>query len=89
VNSFVSKKTKMFKTSQLILLGVVSLLVLYAVFGKREHMSMNKDSSKNWDKPELSSVPQTTPESPELLLMKDRLTALETAVADLKTKVSK
>jgi len=79
----------MFKTSQLILLGVVSLLVLYAVFGKREHMSMNKDSSKNWDKPELSSVPQTTPESPELLLMKDRLTALETAVADLKTKVSK
>ena len=89
MNSFVSKKTKMFKTSQLILLGVVSLLVLYAVFGKREHMSMNKDSSKNWDKPELSSVPQTTPESPELLLMKDRLTALETAVADLKTKVSK
>jgi hypothetical protein len=79
----------MFKTSQLILLGLVSLLVLYIVFGKREHMSMNKDNSKNWDKPELSSVPETTPESPELLLMKDRLTALEAAVADLKTKVNK
>jgi hypothetical protein len=52
-------------------------------------MSMNKDNSKNWDKPELSSVPETTPESPELLLMKNRLTTLESAVADLKTKVQK
>jgi len=79
----------MFKTSRLILLGLVSLLVLYTLFGKREHMSMNKDNSKNWDKPELSSVPETTPESPELLLMKNRLTTLESAVADLKTKVQK
>jgi hypothetical protein len=79
----------MFKTSQLILLGIIAFIVLYAVFGQREHMSMNKDNSKNWDKPELSSVPESTPESPELLLMKNRITALETAVADLKTKVPK
>lgn len=79
----------MFKTSQLLLLGLVALLVLYGMFGKREHMSMNKDNSKNWDKPELSSVPEGVPESPELLLMKNRLTTLEAAVAELKTKVQK
>jgi hypothetical protein len=79
----------MFKTSQLLLLGLVALLVLYAVFGKREHMSMNKDNSKNWDKPELSSVPAPVPENQELKLMQDRLTALESAVSDLKTKVQK
>jgi hypothetical protein len=79
----------MFKTSQLILLGVVVLVVLFVTFGKREHMSMNKDNSKNWDKPELSSLPSTVPENKELTLMHERLTALETAVADLKTKVPK
>jgi len=89
VNSFVSKKTKMFKTSQLILLGLVALLVLYGLFGKREHMSMNKDNSKNWDRPELSSVPEPLPESKELVMMQDRLSTLETAVAELKTKVQK
>jgi hypothetical protein len=79
----------MFKTSQLILLGLVSLLVLYVLFGKREHMSMNKDNSKNWDKPELSSVPAPVEENRELTLMQDRLTALENAVDVLKTKVQK
>ena len=79
----------MFKTSQLILLGLASLLVLYVLFGKREHMSMNKDNSKNWDKPELSSVPEPLPENKELTLMQDRLTALENAVDVLKTKVQK
>jgi hypothetical protein len=79
----------MFKTSQLILLGLVSLLVLYVLFGKREHMSMNKDNSKNWDKPELSSVPAPVEENRELTLMQDRLTALENAVDILKTKVQK
>ena len=79
----------MFKTSQLLLLGLVALLVLYGLFGKREHMSMNKDNSKNWDKPELSSVPEPLPEHKELTLMQDRLSTLETAVAELKTKVQK
>lgn len=79
----------MFKTSQLILLGLASLLVLYVLFGKREHMSMNKDNSKNWDKPELSSVPAPVEENRELTLMQDRLTALENAVDVLKTKVQK
>jgi len=79
----------MFKTSQLILLGLVSLLVFYVLFGKREHMSMNKDNSKNWDKPELSSVPAPVEENRELTLMQDRLTALENAVDVLKTKVQK
>ena len=79
----------MFKTSQLILLGLVALLVLYVVFGKREHMSMNKDNSKNWDKPELSSVPAPVTENKELQIMQDRLTSLETAVDILKTKVQK
>lgn len=50
---------------------------------------MNKDNSKNWDKPELSSVPEPVPENEEVKLMQDRLTALESAVADLKTKVQK
>jgi hypothetical protein len=79
----------MFKTSQLILLGLVALLVLYVVFGKREHMSMNKDNSKNWDRPELSSVPAPLPESKDLILMQDRISTLETAVAELKTKVQR
>jgi hypothetical protein len=79
----------MFKTSQLLLLGLVALLVLYGLFGKREHMSMNKDNSKNWDRPELSSVPEPLPENKELILMQDRLSTLETAVAELKTKVQK
>lgn len=79
----------MFKTSQLILLGLVSLIFLLVVFRPRERMSMNKDNSKNWDKPELSSVPEPVPENEEVKLMQDRLTALESAVADLKTKVQK
>jgi hypothetical protein len=79
----------MFKTSQLLLLGLVALIFLLVVFRPREHMSMNKDNSKNWDKPELSSVPAPVPENQELKLMHDRLTALESAVSDLKTKVQK
>lgn len=79
----------MFKTSQLILLGLVALIFLLVVFRPRERMSMNKDNSKNWDKPELSSVPEPVPENEEVKLMQDRLTALESAVADLKTKVQK
>jgi hypothetical protein len=79
----------MFKKSQLILLGLVALLVLYIVFGQREHMSMNKDSSKNWDVPELSSTPDITPEGADIDSMKARLKALESAVAELKTKVQK
>jgi hypothetical protein len=79
----------MFKTSRLILVGVVILLVLYVVFGKREHMSMNKDNSKNWDVPEISSTPELTPEGEDIDVMKARLTALESAVAELKTKVPK
>ena len=50
---------------------------------------MNKDNSKNWDKPELSSVPAPVEENRELTLMQDRLTALENAVDILKTKVQK
>jgi hypothetical protein len=79
----------MFKTSQLILLGLVTLLVLFAVFGQREHMSMNKDNSKNWDKPELSSVPKPVTDNKDLQIMNDRIAALETAVDQLKTKVQK
>lgn len=71
----------------MLLLGTVVLIVLYVVFGYREHLSVNKDNSKNWDRPELSSVPEVTPEGEDIDRMKQRIIALETAVTDLKSKV--
>lgn len=81
-------KTKMFKRNQLILLSIVMVIVLYVLFGWREHLSVNKDNSKNWDKPELTSTPEPTPEFHELATVKTRLTSLESAVSELKTKVN-
>lgn len=82
-------KTKMFKTSRMILLIVVLLIVVHVVWGQREHMSMNKDNSKNWDRPELSSVPEPTPEAADITSIKSRLTTVESDVSDLKSKVNK
>lgn len=72
----------------MILLSIVVVLIaLYALFGGREHLSVNKDTSKNWDKPELSSLPAYTPEYKDLKRVEARLAALETSVSNLKTKV--
>jgi len=50
---------------------------------------MNKDNSKNWDKPELSSVPEPTPEAADITSIKSRLKTVESDVSDLKSKVNK
>ena len=73
----------------MILLSVVLLIIVHVVWGQREHMSMNKDNSKNWDKPELSSVPEPTPEAGDIMSIKGRLKAVESDVSDLKSKVNK
>ena len=77
----------MLKTNQLILLGVVFLLGMYVFFAQKEHLTVNKDASKNWDVPELSSVPEPTPEAKDVMSLKKRVESLESTVADLKTKV--
>jgi hypothetical protein len=77
----------MLKTNQLILLGVVFLLGMYVFFVQKEHLTVNKDASKNWDVPELSSVPEPTPEAKDVMSLKKRVESLESTVADLKTKV--
>jgi uncharacterized protein YpmS len=65
-------KTKMFKRNQLILLSIVILIVLYVVLGQREHLSVNKDNSKNWDIPELTSTPEPVPDTKEVELTKTK-----------------
>jgi hypothetical protein len=77
----------MLKTNHLILLGVVLLIGAYVFFVQTEHLSVNKDNSRNWDVPELSSVPEPTPEAKDVMLLKKRVESLESTVADLKTKV--
>lgn len=73
----------------MILLIVVALVVAHAMWGNREHLSVNKDSSKNWDVPERSSKPEPTPEAEEVTSMKERVKTLEEDVSDLKSKVNK
>jgi hypothetical protein len=89
VNSFVSMKIKMFKRSQLILLSIVVLILVHALWLSREHLTMNKDNSKNWDVPERTDKPEPTPEAAEITSMKGRLTTLESELSDLKSKVNK
>lgn len=74
----------MFKTSHLILVGLVMAVLYFTVV--REHLSVNKDSSKNWDVPERSSLPLGTPQEQEMQDMKSRIKALEDAVTELKSK---
>jgi hypothetical protein len=72
----------MFKTSHLILVGLVLVVLYFMVV--REHLSVNKDSSKNWDVPERSSLPLGTPQEQEIQDMKSRIKDLENAVTELK-----
>ena len=72
----------MFKTSHLILVGLVLVILYFTVV--REHLSVNKDSSKNWDVPERSSLPLGTPQEQEMQDMKSRIKDLENAVTELK-----
>ena len=76
----------MFKTSHLVLVGL-GLVVLYFTV-VREHLSVNKDSSKNWDVPERASLPLGTPQEQELDRIRSRVKDLETAVTQLKSKVN-
>jgi len=79
----------MFKTNQLVLLGVIVLVVGFILLNRREHLSNNRENSKNWDKPELTTTPMTTPEGEDIDSMKSRIKSLEADVAALKSKVSK
>jgi hypothetical protein len=72
----------MFKTSHLILLGLIAVGLFLLV--NREHLTVNKDNSKNWDVPERSSLPLGTPQEQEIQDMKARIRALEEVVKDLK-----
>ena len=74
----------MFKTSHLILVGLVVVVLYFTVV--RENLSVNKDNSKNWDVPERSSLPLGTPQEQEMQDMKSRIKALEDAVTELKSK---
>ena len=74
----------MFKTSHLILVGLVMAVLYFTVV--REHLSVNKDNSKNWDVPERSSLPLGTPQEQEIQDLKSRIKALEDAVTELKSK---
>jgi hypothetical protein len=76
----------MFKTSHLLLVGLVLIVLYFAVV--REHLSVNKDNSKNWDVPERSSLPLGTPQEQELDRMRTRIRDLEDAVIELKSKVN-
>ena len=79
-----------FKNNRVVIFGVLIFVVVgFVLWNQREHLSVNKDNSKNWDKPELSSTPAPTPEGEDIASIKTRLTALESAVSDLKSKVSK
>uniref|UniRef100_A0A6C0CHY5 Uncharacterized protein n=1 Tax=viral metagenome TaxID=1070528 RepID=A0A6C0CHY5_9ZZZZ len=75
----------MFKTSHLVLVGLMLVVLYFTVI--REHLTVNKDSSKNWDVPERSSLPLGTPQEQEIQDMKSRIKSLEQAVKDLKTKM--
>jgi len=77
----------MFKTSHLILLGLVLVVLYFTVV--REHLSVNKDNSKNWDVPERASLPLGTPQEQEIQDIRDRIRVLEDAFKDLKSKVNK
>jgi hypothetical protein len=72
----------MFKASHLILVGLVLIILYFTVV--REHLSVNKDNSKNWDVPERSSLPMGTPQEQEIQDMKSRIKDLENAVTELK-----
>ena len=76
----------MFKTSHLVLIGLVLVVLYFTVV--REHLSVNKDSSKNWDVPERSSIPLGTPQEQELDRIRSRVKDLEIAVTQLKSKVN-
>lgn len=75
------------KNVRWILVAVVLVGLYFLLTSGRENLKINKDNSKNWDVPELSSMPQTTPEGEDIDRMKERIKALEFAVSDLKTKV--
>jgi len=77
----------MFKTSHLVLVGLVLVVLYFAVV--REHLTNNKDNSKNWDRPELSSLPLGTPQEQEFQKLRSRVKALEVTVDELKSKVNK
>ena len=76
----------MFKTSHLVLIGLVLVVLYFPVV--REHLSVNKDSSKNWDVPERSFIPLGTPQEQELDRIRSRVKDLEIAVTQLKSKVN-
>jgi hypothetical protein len=76
----------MFKTIHLVLVGLVLVVLYFTVV--REHLSVNKDNSKNWDVPERSSLPMGTPHEQEMQAMKSRIKDLEAAVTKLKSKAN-
>jgi len=79
----------MFKNNRLVLLGLLVLIVGAVVFThqSREHLTANKDNSKNWDKPELSSQFGPTPDKEVVAALKKRVSKLEDDLRDLKSKM--
>ena len=82
-------KTKMFKNNRLVLLGLLALIVGVVVFThySREHLTANKDNSKNWDKPERVSEFGPTPDKAVIAALKKRVSKLEDDIRDLKSKM--
>jgi hypothetical protein len=52
-----------------------------------EHLKVNQDNSKNWDVPQLWSVPAPTPRAEEIEKMNDKVKKLQTSLNDMKNKV--
>ena len=79
----------MFKNNRLVLLGLLALIVGAVVFTyySREHLTVNKDNSKNWDKPELASQPGPTPDYEVIDRLKKRISKLEDDIRDIKSKM--
>lgn len=82
-------KTKMFKNNRLVLLGLLVLIVGAVVFTNysREHLKVNRDNSKNWDKPELASQFGPTPDYEIIDAVKTRVSKLEDDIRDIKSKM--
>jgi hypothetical protein len=82
-------KTKMFKNNRFVLLGLLVLIVGAVVFThySREHLTVNEDNSKNWDKPELASQFGPTPDHEVMAAVKKRVSKLEDDIRDIKSKM--
>jgi hypothetical protein len=82
-------KTKMFKNNRFVLLGLLVLIIGAVVFThySREHLTVNKGNSKNWDKPELVSQFGPTPDYEVMAAVKKRVSKLEDDIRDIKSKM--